>query len=89
MNASIKFDEKLTFHGMSQFSDKEKAQLFHDALKGFIATAKLSMSKDRKAVDVLNKIQTDIKGKEIIIEFEMSKEDIDRLKKGNKQLALM
>ena len=89
MNASIKFDEKLTFHGMSQFSDKEKAQLFHDALKGFIATAKLSMSKDRKAVDVLNKIQTDIKGKKIIIEFEMSKEDIDRLKKGNKQLALM
>jgi len=88
LNASAKFDEKLSFHGMSQFSDKEKAKLFHDALKGFIATAKLSMSQDRKAVDVLNKIHTDLKGDKIIIDLKMSKEDVERLSKKKEELAI-
>jgi len=89
MNASVKFEEKMKFYGTGQFSDPEKAQLFHDALKGLIATAKLSMSKDRKAVDVLNKIQTNSKGKEIVIEFEMSKEDIEKLKKEGKEVTII
>ena len=89
MNASAKFNEKLSFHGMSQFSDKEKAGLFHDALKGIIAAAKLSVSNDRKAVDVLNKIDIDIKGEKIIIDFKMSKEDIDRLKNKKEPLATL
>jgi len=89
MNASVKFDDKMKFHGIGQFSDPEKAQLFHDALKGLIATAKLSVSKDRKAVDVLNKIQTHSKGKEIRIEFEMSKEDIDKLRREKEEIAIL
>lgn len=89
MNASAKFDERLSFHGMSQFSDKENAKLFHDALKGFIATAKLSVSQDRKAVDVLNKINTEIRGDRIILDFKMSKEDINRLKKKKEELAVL
>jgi hypothetical protein len=89
MNASVQFKEKMKFHGIGQFNDPEKAQLFHDALKGLIAGAKLSVSKDRKAVDVLNKIQTENKGKKIIVEFEMSKDDIEKLKQEREEVAVL
>jgi hypothetical protein len=87
LNFSVHFDEKMKFHAFGQFEDSEKAGLFRDALKGFIATAKLSMSEDREAIDVLNKIKIDTKKKEVRIQFKMSKEDIDKLREKRRKFA--
>jgi hypothetical protein len=87
VNFSMKFDDNMKFYGIGQFDDAENAELFRDAVKGAIATAKLSMSEDRKAIDVLNKINISLNGKEMSVRFKMSKEDIERLRQKRKDLA--
>ena len=87
MNFSVYFDEYMKFNALGQFTDAEKAELFRDALKGFIATAKLSMSEDRKAIDVLNKIEVNANKSEVVIQFRMSRDDIDRLRQKREELA--
>jgi hypothetical protein len=87
MNFSVNFDERMKFNALGQFLDEEKAELFRDALKGFIASAKLSMSEDREAIDVLNKIDVDANKNEVIIQFKMSREDIERLRQKREELA--
>lgn len=88
VNFSIRADDKLRFSGLGNFSDSENAELFRDAVKGFIATMKLSMSEDRGAVDVLNKITVKARNKQVLIDFEMNKEDIEKLKKHKPKIAL-
>jgi hypothetical protein len=78
----------MKFHALGQFEDAEKAGLFRDAMKGFVATAKLSMSEDRDAIDILNKIKIDTKKDEVVIQFKMSQEDIDKLKEKRKAWAI-
>jgi len=87
-NFSMKADKKLWFSGIGNFSDNEKAKLFQDALKGLIAAAKLSVSEDREAVNVLNKIGIRVKGKRVLLDFKMDKEDIDRLRAHRDKIAL-
>jgi hypothetical protein len=87
-NFSMKADKKLWFSGIGNFSDNDKAKLFQDALKGLIAAAKLSISEDRQAVDVLNKIGIRVKGRSILLDFKLDKEDIDRLQAHQDKIAL-
>jgi hypothetical protein len=84
---STRLDDKIWFSATGNFSDEEKAELFHDALKGGIATLKLSVSEDRAAVDVLNKIEISADGSQVHLEFNMSKEDIEKLKESKPRLA--
>jgi hypothetical protein len=85
---SMKVEDKLWFSGVGKFSDEEKAELFQDAVKGFISTMKLSVSEDRQAVDVLNKINVKHKGNRVMMDFEMSQEDIEKLQAKRPKIAL-
>jgi hypothetical protein len=87
-NFSMKAEKELWFSGIGNFSDNEKAKLFNDALKGLIAAAKLSVSDDRQAVDVLNKIAIRVKGKSVLMDFKMDKEDVERLRAHRDKIAL-
>jgi hypothetical protein len=88
LNFSVYFDDNMKFHALGQFEDAEKAGLFRDAMKGFVATAKLSMSEDRDAIDILNKIKIDTKKDEVVMQFKMSQEDIEKLKEKRKAWAI-
>jgi hypothetical protein len=87
LNFSMKVNDELKFSGVGNFSDNEKAKLFHDALKGFVATAKLSLSEDRDAVDVLNKIDIDTRGDQVLVNFKMSKDDVEKLMEKRSRIA--
>ena len=54
---SAEATDQVRFEGRGKFSDAQNAELFHDAIKGMIATVKISVSGDRDAVDVFNKIK--------------------------------
>jgi hypothetical protein len=87
LNFSMQVNDEMKFSGIGNFSDEEKAKLFHDALKGFVATAKLSLSEDRDAVDVLNKIDIDTKGDQVMVNFKMSKSDVEKLLEKRRRIA--
>lgn len=86
---SMEATDKLLFDGKCKFSDAQNAELFHDAIKGMIATVKISVSGDREAVDVFNKIKIDQDRNWVTGEFKMSKEDIEKLLKSSpKEIVL-
>ncbi len=87
LNFAFKFDEKFHFAGDLECSDAEKAELFRDAIKGALATAKLSVSDDRDAVDVLNKIKLTTRREKIQVHFEMTQAEVQRLIKKHPQFA--
>lgn len=78
---SMEATDEMRFDGKGKFSDAKNAELFHDAIKGMIATVKLSISGDRDAVDVFNKIKIKQDGDWVTSQFKMSKEDIEKLMK--------
>jgi len=69
----------LVFDGQCIFEDEERAGLFRDAIKGALATAKLSVPDERRIIDVLNKININARGNRVDIDFSIKREDIDRL----------
>ena len=79
MNLSFRITEQLDFYGELECTDTEKAELFQDAIKGAISTAKLSISEDRKSVDILNKIDVALRRNSVEIKFNMTKTDLERL----------
>jgi hypothetical protein len=79
MSISARFSEKVLVDGSGAFENPEKAELFHDAIKGAIATLKLSISDDRSAVDILNKIKVQQRGQAVKINFEMSIEELETI----------
>ena len=56
---SMDLTREIRMAGQGTFVDPEKAELFHDALKGMVAAAKLSASNDRELVDILNKLEVE------------------------------
>ncbi len=89
VNFSMRANDQLRFSGLGNFSDSENAELFRDAVKGFIATMKLSMSEDRGAVDVLNKITVKARNNQVLMDFEMNQEDIEKLKRHKPKIAFL
>lgn len=79
LNFSANFDENFKFHGNGHFTDSDKAKLFYDALKGALATVKISVSDDRDKVDILNKIKINQSNSDISVAFNLSKEEIEKL----------
>lgn len=77
---SMDADDRLMMQGEGVFTDAENATLFGDALKGALATAKLSMTDDRKAIDVMNKIEVDAAKNAVTIGFELTRQDLELLK---------
>lgn len=78
---SMDMDNAFKLHSQSQFTSAEKAELFRDALKGVIAAGKLSLSEDRWLVDVLNAIKVDQKKNRIDIDWQLSKKELDKLRR--------
>ncbi len=87
VHLSMNVDEKFRVSGIGQFTDEEKAGLFRDAIKGALATLKLSMSDDREAVDVVNKVNITKKDSDVRVQFEMTKTDVEKLIQRQRKFA--
>jgi hypothetical protein len=79
VNFSFKAADDLNFFSESEFSDPEKADLFKDVVKGFISAVKFSLSDDRETVDILSKVDVETKTNTLLINFQMTKTDIEKL----------
>ena len=88
-NVSVSIDmvDKFKVFGESEFASSEEAELFYDAIKGFIAAGKLSTSDDRDFVDLLNSITVNNENEQVTINIEFSKEDVQRLLDKKDSLA--
>ncbi len=76
---SMDMDDKLRFDGWGNFGEEETAELFFDSAKGLLATLKLSVSGDRDAVDVINKVKIAQKKESVQVKFEITGEDARKL----------
>jgi len=87
-SADIAFtmDESFEAFGRINCSDKEKAELVHDALRGFLSSAKLTVSDDREVVDVLNKIGVDANDSVVTTTVKLNQEELKKLLRKRKIL---
>ena len=69
---SMDLTREIRMTGQGHFTDADKAELFHDAIKGAVAAAKLSASRDRELVDILNKLDIETDANSVRFDFEMS-----------------
>ncbi|MCK5077686.1 MAG: hypothetical protein KAR38_14990 [Calditrichia bacterium] len=83
--ASFNVTDKFSFHGIGLFNDPEQTLLFHDALKGVLAMIKISASEDREAVDLINKLKTDIDGTKIEVNIKYSLEEVKKIQAYKKK----
>jgi hypothetical protein len=79
ISVSMNLVDKFKVFGESEFKSSEQAELFYDAIKGFIAAGKLSTSDDRDFVDLLNSIEVNHENEQVTINIEFSKDDIEKL----------
>lgn len=86
---SAEATDEILFEGRGKFSDAQNAELFHDAIKGVLATVKISVSGDRDAVDIFNKIKINQDGDWITSHFKMSKEDVEKLMKTHPKAMVL
>lgn len=85
---SVNVNDAIKMNGTGDFSDAENAELFHDAIKGALATLKLSMSHDREAVDVVNKVNLSTDKQHVKLDVEMTKQDIEKLMQRGRGFAM-
>lgn len=83
---SMDVTDKIKFSAKGNFNDKEKARLFKEAIKGFIATGKLSISDDREIINILNGIQVKVDDGQVTLDFKINEKEIKQLM--NKQKTL-
>lgn len=88
LDLSFDMRKKLRFSGEVGCTDAESAGLFRDAIKGAISTMKLSVTDDRELIDILNQIKVKSGDQKIKISFQMSQNDIEKLKTRRKTLKL-
>lgn len=79
VSVSFSFADRIRMDGSGQFSDAANAELFHDAIKGVLAAAKLTVSSDRDAVDVINKIDISTDKNQVRIKTEMTRQDLEKM----------
>ena len=85
---SVDVNDAIKLDGEGNFSDAQNAELFHDAVKGALATLKLSVSDDRDAVDVMNKVNISTGNNSVKVNLEMSKADVEKLMQRGRGLAM-
>jgi len=83
---SMDITDKVKFSAKGDFNDEEKAKLFEEAIRGFIATGKLSVSDDREVIDILNSIKVETDDGQVMLDFKINEEEIRQLM--NKQKTL-
>ncbi len=77
-------DEKSTIFVKGNFTTKEEAQLVEESLIGFKAIAKLMVSDDREAIDMLNDIKISTQGSELNISTKVDKKFWEKLEQKQK-----
>ncbi len=87
ISISMNLVEKFKLFGESEFTSSEQAELFFDAIKGFIAAGKLSTSDDREFVDLLNSINVDHENDTVTLNIEFSKDDVEKLLRMKDSIA--
>ncbi len=81
---SMNFSDYLSFYGQGECIDPEKAVLFRDAFRGFLASAKLAVSSERDLVDIINKVNIESKNEKVTVQFKLKTEEIEKLKQMKK-----
>jgi hypothetical protein len=71
---------KADLHGEAWCDNEENSKLLADAVKGALATAKLAVSDDREAVDMLNRIDVDQAGKSVKFSANLDKAFFDKMR---------
>jgi hypothetical protein len=84
--------QKAELYGEAICDNEENSKLLADAVKGALATAKLAVSDDREAVDMLNRIGIDMDGKSVKLMANLDKAFFDKLRekaeKHGKSIAM-
>ena len=76
---SLDFTDKMMLNARGIFGDAEKSKLFEEAIKGFIATGKLSVSDDRDVIDILNSIDVKAEDKTVKVDFKLTEEEAKKI----------
>lgn len=85
---SAEFNSELRFDAMGSFSDAENAELFYNAVKGLLSGAKLTLSDDREAVDIINNMEVERDGDKVHVSFSISKDEVEKLAARRHELAM-
>ncbi len=85
---SMDLTREIRMAGQGHFVNSEKAELFHDAIKGAVAAAKFSASSDREMVDILNKLDIQTENKSVSFDFEMSRGELRKLMDRRRDFAM-
>lgn len=77
---SAQVGQKATLYGEAVCDSEENSELLVDAAKGALATAKLAVSDDREAVDMLNRISIAVHGKAVQFNADLDKAFFDKMR---------
>lgn len=77
---SAQVGPKATLYGEAVCDSEENSKLLVDAAKGALATAKLAVSDDREAVDMLNRISIAVHGKAVQFNADLDKAFFDKMR---------
>lgn len=77
---SANVGKKADLYGEAWCDNEENSKLLADAVKGALATAKLAVSDDREAVDMLNRIDVDHAGKSVKFSANLDKAFFDKMR---------
>lgn len=87
MGFSLDITDKLQFSVRGAFTNTEKAKLFEEAIKGFVAAGKLSVSDEREVIDILNSIDVQADGNNVKVDFEINEQDAKKLIEKKKKIS--
>ena len=89
---SAKVGNQADLYGEALCDSDDNSQLLTEAMKGALATAKLAVSDDREAVDMLNRVDVNQAGKAVKMSASLDKAFFDkmreRVEKGGNAVAL-
>jgi hypothetical protein len=72
--------QRAELYGEAICDSEENSKLLVDAVKGALATAKLAVSDDRDAVDMLNRFEIDTHGKSVKVAANLDKAFFDKMR---------
>ena len=85
---SASVNDLLSIDGTGTFDTAQNAELVRDALKGALATLKLSLSGDRDAVDVVNKIEVTTAQHHVRVTASFTHDDLQKVTRHRPGLAM-
>lgn len=77
---SANVGQKADLYGEAWCDNEDNSKLLAEAVKGALATAKLAVSDDREAVDMLNRIDVDQAGKSVKFSANLDKAFFDKMR---------